>query len=110
MLQHAIFTIPNRAEGYTTDDNARALIFTVQLEQAGGEPTGMSGKTGAANPDWAFRYLAFLEHAFNPNEEKVPKLPRLRPPLDWKSRDRKILTAAPCGRWERCWADPQIMD
>src|SRR6202158_1013108 len=29
MLQHAIFTIPNRAEGYTTDDNARALIFTV---------------------------------------------------------------------------------
>ena len=33
MLQHAIFTIPNRAEGYTTDDNARALIFTVLLEQ-----------------------------------------------------------------------------
>src|SRR5208282_3020739 len=27
MLQHAIFTIPNRAEGYTTDDNARALTF-----------------------------------------------------------------------------------
>src|SRR5881227_390964 len=26
MLQHAIFTIPNRSEGYTTDDNARALI------------------------------------------------------------------------------------
>ena len=23
MLQHAIFTIPNRSEGYTTDDNAR---------------------------------------------------------------------------------------
>ena len=33
MLQHAIFTIPNRAEGYTTDDNARALILTVLLEQ-----------------------------------------------------------------------------
>jgi glycosyltransferase involved in cell wall biosynthesis len=31
MFQHAIFTIPNRAEGYTTDDNARALIFAVQL-------------------------------------------------------------------------------
>ncbi len=25
MLQHAIFTIPNRGEGHTTDDNARAL-------------------------------------------------------------------------------------
>ncbi len=33
MLQHAIFTVPNRAEGYTTDDNARALILTVLLEQ-----------------------------------------------------------------------------
>ena len=33
MLQHAIFTIPNRSEGYTTDDNARALIFAVLLEQ-----------------------------------------------------------------------------
>ncbi len=29
MLQHSIFTIPNRNEGYTTDDNARALIFAV---------------------------------------------------------------------------------
>src|SRR5246500_3200958 len=28
MLHHAIFTIPNYREGYTTDDNARALIFT----------------------------------------------------------------------------------
>src|SRR5271167_1988534 len=33
MLQHAIFTVPNRGEGYTTDDNARALVFTVLLEQ-----------------------------------------------------------------------------
>src|SRR5580698_6602460 len=29
VLQHAIFTVPNRGEGHTTDDNARALIFTV---------------------------------------------------------------------------------
>src|SRR5207302_1049566 len=33
MLQHSIFTIPNRREGYTTDDNARALIFAVLLGQ-----------------------------------------------------------------------------
>src|SRR5580692_4771390 len=33
MLQHSIFTIPNRKEGYATDDNARALILAVQLEQ-----------------------------------------------------------------------------
>ncbi len=67
MLQHAIFTVPNRAEGYTTDDNARALIFSMQLEQPGGEP-GVSRKTD--NPDWAFRYLAFLEHAFNPKNKR----------------------------------------
>src|SRR5712672_1113457 len=35
MLQHAIFTIPNRGEGYTTDDNARALILAVVLGQLG---------------------------------------------------------------------------
>jgi hypothetical protein len=68
MLQHAIFTLPNRAEGYTTDDNARALIFTLMLEELGVDPPGggEATKSGSANPDWSFRYLAFLEHAFNP--------------------------------------------
>ena len=66
MLQHAIFTIPNRAEGYTTDDNARALIFTVVLESGKDQPdTNQFAKAESANPDWAFRYSAFLEHAFN---------------------------------------------
>jgi hypothetical protein len=67
MLQHAIFTIPNRAEGYTTDDNARALIFIVQLDELG--PLALA-KTGFANPDWASRYLAFLEHAFNQDKKR----------------------------------------
>src|SRR6202521_686592 len=67
MLQHAIFTIPNRAEGYTTDDNARALIFTALLDQLGGDPLGQAE---SANPDWAFRYLAFLEYAFNPEKKR----------------------------------------
>src|ERR1700732_1827993 len=57
MLQHSIFTIPNRREGYTTDDNARALLFAVQLEQEGSEQAGLSGKDATANPDWAFRDL-----------------------------------------------------
>jgi glycosyltransferase involved in cell wall biosynthesis len=72
MLQHAIFTIPNRAEGYTTDDNARALIFSVLLDQLGMDrvDTDQPGKPEAANPDWPFRYLAFLEHAFNPEKKR----------------------------------------
>ena len=28
ILQHAIFSVPNTSEGYTTDDNARALIVS----------------------------------------------------------------------------------
>src|SRR5947208_1635024 len=60
ILQHSIFTIPNRREGYTTDDNARALIFAVLLEQ---EEENHSGKV---NPSLALCYSAFLEHAFNP--------------------------------------------
>jgi glycosyltransferase involved in cell wall biosynthesis len=63
MLQHAIFTIPNRAEGYTTDDNARGLIFTALLAQLGKD--GLE-KTDLYSPDFSFRYLSFLEHAFNP--------------------------------------------
>jgi glycosyltransferase involved in cell wall biosynthesis len=69
MLQHAIFTIPNRGEGYTTDDNARALICSVALErleidyaedQAGQPASPISNSVG--------RYLSFLEHAFDPEK------------------------------------------
>jgi glycosyltransferase involved in cell wall biosynthesis len=35
MFQHATYTIPNYAEGYCTDDNARALMFAVLLAELG---------------------------------------------------------------------------
>ena len=63
MLQHSIFTIPNRGEGYTADDNARALIFTVLLEQMDKDQFGKANPPAANS---AFLYLSFLEHAFNP--------------------------------------------
>src|SRR5579872_6294160 len=63
MLQHAIFTIPNRREGYTTDDNARALIIAVLLEQL---DQGRSGKTDLPSANLPALYLSFLEHSFNP--------------------------------------------
>jgi glycosyltransferase involved in cell wall biosynthesis len=70
MLQHAIFTVPNYWEGHTTDDNARALIFTA-LKQQDENQAGKSGSdTRFATPDPAFRYLAFLEHAFNPKKKR----------------------------------------
>jgi len=55
MLQHAIFTVPNYREGYTTDDNARALMVSVLLEALGSSEA----------LDLASRYLAFLWYAFN---------------------------------------------
>jgi glycosyltransferase involved in cell wall biosynthesis len=67
MLQHAIFTIPNYGEGYTTDDNARALIHAVQLEESGKQERG---KPSSITPTSAFRYLAFLEHAFDPAKNR----------------------------------------
>jgi len=55
MLQHAIFTIPNYHEGYTTDDNARALMVSALLEALGNEEA----------LELASRYLAFIWYAFN---------------------------------------------
>ena len=55
MLQHSIFTVPNYEEGYTTDDNSRALIVSILLESIiNGESTKL-----------ASRYLAFILFAFN---------------------------------------------
>jgi len=59
VLQHAIATVPNYSEGYTTDDNARALILAVYLEELGKEWSAQTGGLAA-------RYLAFLWHAHNP--------------------------------------------
>ncbi len=56
MLQHAIFTVPNYHEGYTTDDNTRALLVSTLLDEVG---------SGVAF-DLAPRYLAFVWFAFNP--------------------------------------------
>ncbi|MGA2555479.1 MAG: glycosyltransferase family 4 protein, partial [Verrucomicrobiota bacterium] len=35
IFQHASFTVPNFAEGYCTDDNARALVLALMLEKLG---------------------------------------------------------------------------
>jgi len=72
ILQHAIFTVPNRAEGYSIDDNARAVILAVMLDQSGTDQPdeGHFEKVATASPDRAVRYMAFLEHAFNPKKKR----------------------------------------
>jgi hypothetical protein len=59
LLQHAVFSVPNYGEGYATDDNARALIVAMLMEEL-----RMTALSESAN--LASRYLAFLWHAFNP--------------------------------------------
>ncbi|MGD8806923.1 MAG: glycosyltransferase family 4 protein [Chloroflexota bacterium] len=57
MLQHANFTIPNYDEGYSIDDNARALIVSTHLAE-------LELSKGVALT-LASRYLAFIGYAFN---------------------------------------------
>ncbi|MFZ1399398.1 MAG: glycosyltransferase family 4 protein [Candidatus Promineifilaceae bacterium] len=57
MIQHANFIIPNYDEGYSIDDNARALIVCMhlaELELGNGQSLAL-----------ASRYLAFIGYAFN---------------------------------------------
>ena len=58
IIEHAVFVVPNYPEGYTTDDNARALIVAILLEE-------FAGITPTATLDLASRYLAFLWLAFD---------------------------------------------
>ncbi|MCE5267863.1 MAG: hypothetical protein LLG00_08250 [Planctomycetaceae bacterium] len=54
LIQHAIYNVPRRESGYTTDDNARALRLCTRLwEQQPGEHLLSRVTT----------YLSFLEHA-----------------------------------------------
>ncbi|HRQ53205.1 MAG TPA: glycosyltransferase family 4 protein [Ignavibacteriaceae bacterium] len=60
MFQHALFTVPNYAHGYTTDDNARALLVSILLDELGNkESIGLSSQ-----------YLAFLGFAFNSSTKR----------------------------------------
>jgi hypothetical protein len=71
MYQHAVFSVPNYNEGYTTDDNARALIVSVQLEEMPSlAKTETDQQSMARVIELGNRYLAFLWHAFNPEQKR----------------------------------------
>jgi hypothetical protein len=57
IFQHASFTVPNFAEGYCTDDNARALVLALMLQKLGLDSPCLG--------DRAATYAAFLNHAFD---------------------------------------------
>jgi glycosyltransferase involved in cell wall biosynthesis len=57
ILQHAVYTIPNHDHGYCTDDNARALILTILMEELEESFPERDRLTSI--------YCAFLQNAFN---------------------------------------------
>jgi len=59
IFQHATFNVPNFHEGYCTDDNARALILCILLDELGGRPPEELLDRQATS------YLAFLSAALN---------------------------------------------
>jgi glycosyltransferase involved in cell wall biosynthesis len=59
ILQHATFSVPNTREGYTTDDNARALIVSTQLDEK------LTYGSIMERQNLSRRYLSFLWLAFD---------------------------------------------
>jgi glycosyltransferase involved in cell wall biosynthesis len=57
ILQHARYIVPDRAHGYCTDDNARALIVAVGARAHVADFTEMDRL--------AIRYFSFLQHALD---------------------------------------------
>lgn len=66
MFQHAIYTLPNFAHGYCTDDNARALIASVLLEDRAMDFPEI--------PALSATYASFVQHAFDPQSKRFHNL------------------------------------
>lgn len=63
ILSHAKQTVPDRASGYTTTNNARALVAVLVAQDHMKSPAAEAKLLDLS----AGRYLAFLEHAFDQN-------------------------------------------
>ena len=57
ILQHSKYKVPDRTHGYCVDDNARALIVVVTLQNLQHPDSALNEPTTI--------YLSFLDHAFN---------------------------------------------
>jgi hypothetical protein len=62
ILQHAFYSVANYHEGYCTDDNARALLLTVLLEDLGEDSRELRRAMST--------YAAFLNYAFNSSSRR----------------------------------------
>lgn len=62
LIQHSVFSVPDRHHGYCVDDNARGLILMVRLAQ--------SGMTTKQVDRLTTIFAAFVQHAWNPDTKR----------------------------------------
>jgi len=87
MLQHSKYSLPDPNHGYTTDDNARALIMALMLYKKYGEKKYL---------DLVYRYSSFLLNAQNEKGKFKTSWDMTENGL--KTRVRKTASGDACGR------------
>lgn len=60
MLQHAIYSVPDRRHGYCIDDNARALMLVTKMDDLSDD----------VRDKWMTIYASFVQHAWNPDARR----------------------------------------
>lgn len=60
MLQHGIYSVPDRRHGYCIDDNARALILMSRIDEL----------DEGERERWTSVYAAFVQHAWNADRQR----------------------------------------
>ena len=103
MLQHAIFSVPNTREGYTTDDNARALIVSTLLDENQAQTGGREFLTSPI-VTCLFYGSPFMPIRAGSGTFLVTTASGL------KMWARMTVMAARCGLWEKCWVIRKMQD
>ena len=60
MLQHSVFSVPDRRHGYCIDDNARALMLMSAIPEL----------DAATRDKWMTVYASFVQYAWNPEARR----------------------------------------
>ncbi len=100
LIQHAIYSIPRRESGYTTDDNARALRLCARLWGEHPDERMLS----------ASDVLFELSGACPLPRPRVPQFPELPARLAGCGRDRRLPGPGGSAPWPKCSAAVCRMD
>jgi hypothetical protein len=97
IYQHAIYSLPDFHHGYCIDDNARALITTVLLQELEVE--------GPELHRLAETYASFMHYAFEPDSRRFRNF--MSYSRSWlEAQGSEAARAARCGRWAPARAVP----